>query len=130
MRTPELEKRHHASAVIARMLLTCCRAMLQGYDRQKNIAAVLPELLVAMAIRINDDEGKPPISINAIAANTGLPRTDVRRWLVPLIRQGVIVKSGGGYIDNDAYMQERADAPYFKQIVAAIREAAEALQDI
>ena len=72
MRTPELEARHHAAAMVGRMLLILSRSMLVGYSRGGNIAAVFPELLVVAAIRANDDRRKPPISINRISKLTGL----------------------------------------------------------
>ena len=72
MRTPEFEARHRASAVVSRMMLVICRSMLEGYSRDRNIAAVFPEMLVIMVIRDNDDQGLPPISANRIAKLIGI----------------------------------------------------------
>ena len=121
MRTPEMEERHHASAVVSRMLLICCRGMLRGYSgRGKNIAAVFPDLLTVMAIRVNDDRRLRPITPTKIAKASGLPRETVRRALLHLCKHGVIVKVGSGYIGNDAYMQARKDADYYRYIIRAI----------
>ena len=127
MRTPELEARHHAAAMVGRMLLILSRSMLVGYSRGSNIAAVFPELLVVAAIRANDDRRKPPISINRISKLTGLPRANIRRAIAQLIKHGVIEKSGGGHIGVDGYMQPHTGACYFKHMVAAIRATAREL---
>ena len=127
MRTLELDARRHAAAVASKMLLICCSAMLDGYSRQKKIAAVLPEMLVIMAIRVNEDEGGPPISVSRIATSIGMPRANVRRSLAHLIKHGVIEQSGKGYIGADAYLEARLRAPYFLRLIAAIRDAAREL---
>jgi predicted transcriptional regulator len=128
MRTPEMEARHQASAVVSRMMLICCRAMLVGYSRGKNIAAVFPEMLVVMAIRSNDDRSSRPISISGIARLTGLPRANVQRSLALLVQHRVVKRSGNGYIGDDSYLEARLHAPYFKRIVRAIRAASRELQ--
>lgn len=129
MRTRELEARHQASAVVSGMMLTCCLSMLEGY-RQKNLGSSWPEMLVTMAVQANDAEGKPPISGIKIAKLLKTSRQNVSNWLKPLVRHGVVKRSGQwGYVGDDAFLQDRVDAPYFKRIVAAIRAAAEDLRD-
>ena len=132
MRTPEMEARHHASAVVAQLVLIICRGMLRGYSgRGKNIAAVFPDLLTVMAIRVNDDRRMRPTTPTKIAKATGLPRETVRRALLHLCKHGVIVKIGAsGYIGNDAYMQARKDADYYRHIVNAIIAAARELSKL
>jgi hypothetical protein len=129
MRTPELEKRHRASAVVSKLMLICCHSMLEGYDKGgRNIAACHPEMMVIMAIRINDDRRCPPISANRIAKVIRLPRQNVDRWLATLIKHRVIKKSGNGYIGDDTYIGDRLRARYFLRMVRAIRAAARALE--
>ena len=128
MRSAELEARHNAAAVVSKLMLICCRAFPQGYNREnKNFAALMPELLVAMVIRVNDGKRGPPLSANRISKRIGMPRANVRRWLDQLVKQGIITKSDGGYVGNDDYLRARQDALYFKRIVRAIRAAAKAL---
>lgn len=111
------------------MLLICFREMLGGYNRQgKNIAAILPEILTIMAIKVNDDLHQPPMSANEIAKAINLPRVNVQRGIAELIAQGVIEKRERGYVATDDYMMPRMDAPYFKRIVSAIRSAARELE--
>jgi len=129
LRTPEFEARHRASAVISRMMLIVCRSMLEGYSRDRNIAAAFPEMLITMAIRDNDDQGLPPISVSAIARQTGLPRASVQRWLARLTQHRVIKKSDEGCVGDDRFLEARLDAKYFERIVAAIRLAARQLGD-
>jgi CRP-like cAMP-binding protein len=129
MRTPELAARHRASSVVSRMLLICCRSAHKGYNRNKNLAVVFPEMLVIMAIRSNDQRERMPLSANAIAKATGLPRANVQRWLPEMVAAGVIERRGRGYIGCDDYMQARLHAQYFRRIVRAIRAAARALEE-
>jgi DNA-binding transcriptional ArsR family regulator len=131
MRTPELQARHRASTVVCQMLLICCHAALQGYNRDgnKNIAVLWPEILTIMAIRVAEAHRRPPISINRLARLTGLSRRTVARSITHLVRHGVIEKKGEGYIGCDAYMQARLNARYFKHMVAAIKAASRELRD-
>src|ERR1700739_2277320 len=128
MRTPELEARHRASAIVSRMFRTILRAPM-GNFAASSISAVLPELLVAMAIRLNDGEGKPPTSLSEIARMTGIPRPTVQRLFQRLIERGVVLGTDGGIAGNDQYLLERIDAEYFKDAVIAIREAAKELEN-
>jgi predicted transcriptional regulator len=126
MRTPELEARHRASATVARMTLTIFKGMASDFGR-KNIASTVPELLVAMVIRLNDYDGLPPLSISELTRLTGIPRQTVRRIIERLVRRGVVNRTRGGITGNDDYLQERLRADFFLQIVAAIRTAADEL---
>jgi hypothetical protein len=133
MQTPELKTRHEASAILAQMLLIITRSLLEGYNRNKNVAAVWPEMMVLMAILLNDARHckQVPISANRIAKGTGLPRQSVDRWLVQLIKHHV-VKQGiktKGYVTDDSFLQARLNARYFKRIVRAIHAAANLLKD-
>jgi hypothetical protein len=125
MRTPELEARHSASAIISEMMLEVCAAMLEGYNGGKtNFAAVWPEWQVIMVIRLNDHRALPPLSVNKIAHITNVSRRNVDRLIANLIAHGVIKKSGTGYIGEDMYLYERLTASYFKRVVTAIDVAA------
>ena len=129
MRSAELEARRRAAAIASRMFLACCRSFLVGYNRRKNIARVLPEMLLIMAIRENDVRGRPPISANKIAKKTGVPRANVRRGLTYLIKHGIIEVEGKGYVGVDSFLEERLRAPYFQHVIAAIRAAAHMLEN-
>lgn len=128
MRTPELEARHSASAAVSRMFFTVLKAAL-GTFPETNISAGLPDLLIAMAVRLNDFDRQPPISLSHIARMTGMPRATVRRNVEKLLERGVVVRSDDGIIGSDAYLLERIDADYFKAVVRAIRCCANVLKD-
>lgn len=121
MRTPELERRHTASALLSKMLLLVVRLMDIGHRRNRNLAAHLAEMMVIMTIRVNDERGKPPLSENKLSKMTGLSRETVGRWLVPLTRHRVVKKVGKwGHVGDDAYLEKRIDALYFRRIAHII----------
>jgi IclR helix-turn-helix domain len=123
-----LAKRHKQSATIARLTVACFVAMRSGYPR-KHIGAVFEELLVALAIRINDDLGMPPLTASDIAKHLGLPRSNVRRCLDALISEGVIRKEAdGGYRGELDWLASRIDAEYFLKIRDAVITAADELK--
>ena len=127
MRTPELEARHRASAIVARMYLRTLQAIMGDLARE-SLATTVPEMLIAMVVRMNDDQEKPPISISEIERMTGISRKTVRRHVNRLIGRGVVIRSDDGVRGSDDYLMARIDAAYFREIVEAIREAAEALE--
>jgi hypothetical protein len=125
-----LVKRHKQSAIIARLTVTCFVAMRSGYPR-KHIGAVFEELLVGLAIRINDDLGMPPLTASDIAKHLGLPRSNVRRCLDALIGESVIRKEAdGGYRGELDWLASRIDAEYFLKIRDAVITAADALKTL
>lgn len=102
--------------------------MRSGYER-KHLGAVFEELLVALAIRVNDDFGAPPITASDIARHLGVPRSNVRRCLDLLIDEGVIRKEGEhGYRGELDWLAARIDAGYFRKIHDAIIIAADQLK--
>jgi predicted transcriptional regulator len=118
---PEFAARRRASTTVSKMMLICCRNLVRAY-RPGNIATVFPELLVSMAVRVNDQRrGNKPISIIAIARITGMPRANVQRFLKHLVRHGVVEKRDGGYVSCDDYLRQRLGARYFVHIIRAIR---------
>ena len=127
MRTPELEARHRASAIAARMYLRTLTAIMGDLSRD-NLALTVPDMLIAMVVRLNDDQGKPPISISEIERMTGISRRTVRRHIEQLVERGVVIRSDDGVVGSDAYLLSRLDAAYFKEIVQAVRDAAKELE--
>ena len=127
MRTPELEARHRASAIVARMYLRTLTAIMGDLSRD-NLALTVPDMLIAMVVRLNDDQGKPPISISEIERMTGISRRTVRRHIEQLVERGVVIRSDDGVVGSDAYLLSRLDAAYFKEIVQAVRDAAKELE--
>lgn len=127
MRTPELEARHRASAIVARMYLRTLQAMMGDFARE-NISMTLPDMLIAMVVRLNDDLRKTPVSISEIERMTGISRKTVRRHVRQLVERGVVIREDDGVVGSDAYLSARIDAAYFKEIVAAIRDAAKELE--
>ncbi|MEY9428164.1 putative transcriptional regulator [Bradyrhizobium ottawaense] len=125
----EYARRHTKAAAVSRMFLTCTRAMSRAYPHQKNVGQLLPDLLVIMAIRVNDQRRRcKPISISQIARVTGLPRTNVRRILPLLLKVGVIDKSDDGYVGDTAFLRKRIKARYFQAILKAVERCARELR--
>ena len=120
-----LTKRHRQSAIVGRLLVAGFVAMRSGYAR-KHIGAVLEELLVALAVRIADDFGAPPLTASHLSKHLGLPRSNVRRCLDALISEGVIRKEGEhGYRGELDWLAARVDAEYILKIQGAIITAAD-----
>jgi hypothetical protein len=123
-----LAKRHKQSAIVGRLLVECFVAVRSGYAR-KNVGAVFEELLVAMMIRMSDDLGVPPRSASDISRYLGLPRSNVRRCLESLVREGVVRKvNENGHTGELDWLASRIDAEYFLKIRDGIIAAAEALK--
>lgn len=127
MRTPELEARRRASAIVARMYLRTLTAIMGDLSRD-SLAMAVPDMLIAMVVRLNDDQGKPPISISEIERMTGISRRTVRRHVEQLVERGVVIRSDDGVVGSDAYLLARIDAAYFKEVVQAVRDAAKELE--
>lgn len=127
-----LDQRRRASVIVSKLMLICSAALVEGYVRKDDhIAGLYPEILVAMAIRVNDSKrGCKPMSILAIAKATRMPRTNVRRFLVLLVENQVVAKSGNGYVGHDGFLRDRINARYFKRMKFAICAAADALRKI
>ena len=121
-------KRHRQSAIISRLTVACFVAMRSGYAR-KHLGAVFEELLAALAIRLADDLGAPPLTASDLSKYLGLPRSNVRRCLEALISEGVIRKEGEhGYKGELDWLASRIDAEYFLKIRDAIVAAADELK--
>jgi len=123
-----LVKRHKQSAIIGRLTVACFVAMRSGYDR-KHLGAVFEELLTALAIRVADDLGAPPLTASDLSRHLGLPRSNVRRCLEALIEEGVVRKENEhGYRGELDWLASRVDAAYFQTIRDAIIRAADELK--
>ena len=123
-----LAKRHKQSAIIGRLTVACFVALRSGYAR-KHLGAVFEELLVGLAIRINDDLGARPLTASDISRHLGLPRSNVRRCLDVLVGEGVLRKEAeGGYRGQLDWLASRIDAEYFLRIRDAIVIAADELK--
>jgi predicted transcriptional regulator len=123
------EERRRASVTVSKMLLILSRLMVIGYVRPLNIAAIYPEILVLMAIRVNDARHRKPMTAHRISKVTGMPRENVRRFLKILIKHEAVIRSGIGYVGHDGFLQKRVGARYFKHMVSAIHAASRALKD-
>lgn len=123
-----LAKRRKQSAIVGRLLVAGFVAMRSGYPR-KHLGAVFEELLVAMMIRMSDDLGAPPRTASDISRYLGLPRSNVRRCLDLLIRDGVVRKvNENGHTGELDWLASRIDAEYFLKIRDAIITAADELK--
>jgi hypothetical protein len=125
-----LAKRHKQSAIVGRLLVECFVAMRSGYAR-KHVGAVFEELLVAMMIRMSDELGAPPRTASDISRYLGLPRSNVRRCLASLIREGVVRKvNENGHTGELDWLASRIDAEYFLKIRDRIIAAADELKTL
>ena len=129
-RSRALDRRARRSAIIARMTLTIFRNM-SGYFGHSNLAACVPDLLISMTIRDNDESGLPPISLSEISRMTGISRRTVGRRIDRLEERGAFIhEMDTGAYGNDAYLEARLHAKFFMIILQAIAEGAEALRKI
>jgi hypothetical protein len=124
-----LAARHAQSAIISQLCFTVIKAMQTVY-RAKNIGQLVETFLVAMAIRINDDAGGEPSTIASLAKFLNVPRSNAKRAADALVKHGVLRKEGTAYVGDLDFLAERADAEYFKEVVAAVLKAADDLREI
>jgi len=124
----EFKERHTAAAIFSQTMLVAILASLEGLPptargrrkgRPQGIAEV-PQLFVAMVIRLNDERGLPPISQRAIARQLRTSHQNIGHWLEPLLTCSMIKHSGRGYTGNDGWMLERIDAQHFRRLVRAL----------
>lgn len=125
---PALAVRHSQSAIISQLCFAIIRAMQAAYHA-KNIGQLVETYLVAMAIRINDDAGGEPSTIATLAKYLNSPRSNVKRAADALVKHGMLKKEGTAYVGDLEFLAERADAEYFKQMVAAVLKAADDLRE-
>ena len=126
---PALARRHRQAAILSRMMLAVIGSLHSAY-RRKNVGAVFPELMISMVIRINDDEGKPPLHINTLAKLVKMPRSNVRRALEYLIVVGLVKKQNDGYVGDLDFLKARLNPPYWLDALAAIETAADELRKL
>lgn len=128
--SPALAKRHTQSAIVSVMMISIIASVRRAYQRKRNAGSVVEEILVAMAIRQNDEANGAPLTVSGIAKMLNVPRSNVKRATDDLIGVGMIRKEGAGFVGNLAYLEARLDADYFKDVLAAILKAADALRKI
>jgi DNA-binding transcriptional ArsR family regulator len=86
-------------------------------------------LLVAMAIRENDGDGKPPMKVSDLVKRLKMPRSNVRRALAKLLDDGMIhERNDSSYVGSIDYLAARIDAEYFIEIKKAVHAASAALK--
>lgn len=129
MRTPELEKRHRASAKFSQMMLIVLKCLHEASSRKRNISAAMPAIHILLVIQLNDYRHRPPISQNKLHKKTGLHNKTVHLWLIRLIEFGAVEEKDGGYVGSDAFLEARLDAKYFQRIVRVICAAGRLLKD-
>jgi hypothetical protein len=123
-----LAMRHKQSAIVSTMMIAVTRSMRLVYQRKRNFSAVVEDMLVAMAVRENDEAGREPLTIAAIADILNMPRSNAKRAVDAVVAQGVIRREKTGYIGDLDFLKARADAIYFKEAMAAILTAADELR--
>lgn len=123
-----LATRHRQGAIVSGMMVTIVSALRRTYTHKRNFSAFFEERLVGAAIRQNDEAGGEPLTITGIAKMLSLPRSNIKRATDALTGEGMVRKEGAGFVGDLAYLQGRADADYFKVIMAAILQAADDLR--
>jgi hypothetical protein len=127
-RTP-LQQRARQSAIVSRTILVIFKELRQAYrPHEKNIGRLFQQLLVAMAIRLQDERHRSPTSISALSRIACLPRSNVARAVKALSHAHVIKKQGNGYIGDGSFLLSRLEARYFKRILGAIIGGADELR--
>jgi biotin operon repressor len=129
-RSPALQRRARQSAIVARLTLTIFRNMTGDFGHDDLVACV-PDLLISMVIRENDEAGNPPLSLSEISRLTGISRRTVGRRVDALVERGAFIHQVGvGVYGNDGYLEDRIEAEFFMIILKAIAEAADALSKL
>ncbi|RXG91558.1 MarR family transcriptional regulator [Bradyrhizobium zhanjiangense] len=128
MRTPELEARRRAAAAISKMALVITRSSAATFS-ESAIMSVVPPLITAMVIRLNEAETGNPSTISELARQTGFSRQTVRRQCDDMIAKGILERRNEGVIASDEFL-EQIDPAHFRSVIQAIREAATELADI
>jgi hypothetical protein len=129
-RSPALDRRARRSAIVARLTLTIFREMTRDFGHN-DLAECVPDLLISMAIRVNDEDGHAPIALKQLERFTGISRRTVGRRINSLAKRGAFIfEEDVGVYGNDAYLEARMEADFFINIMLAIAEAEEALKKI
>ena len=123
-----LQRRHQESVIVSKMMLKICFEMIEVIGATHFGPAVEP-LLVAMAIRENDGDGKPPMKVSDLVKRLKMPRSNVRRALAKLLDDGMIhERNDSSYVGSIDYLAARIDAEYFIEIKKAVHAASAALK--
>jgi DNA-binding transcriptional ArsR family regulator len=123
-----LQRRHQESVIVSKMMLKICFEMIEVIGAPHFGPAVEP-LLVAMAIRENDGDGKPPMKVSDLVKRLKMPRSNVRRALAKLLDDGMIhERNDSSYVGSIDYLAARIDAEYFIEIKKAVHAASAALK--
>ena len=123
-----LQRRHQESVIVSKMMLKICFELIEAIGSPHFGPAVGP-LLVAMAIRENDGDGKPPMKVSDLAKRLKMPRSNVRRALAKLLDDGMIhERNDSSYVGSIDYLAARIDAEYFIEIKKAVHTASAALK--
>ena len=123
-----LQRRHQESVIVSKMMLKICLELIEVIGAPHFGPAVEP-LLVAMAIRENDGDGKPPMKVSDLVKRLKMPRSNVRRALAKLLDDGMIhERNDSSYVGSIDYLAARIDAEYFIEIKKAVHAASAALK--
>lgn len=129
LETP-IERRQRAGSIIARLLLLIFRASHDTYNRGVDLNKVMPEIFVAMAIRVIQVRTGKAATLNQIVRLTTFKRTSVKRYCDALIREGMVREEDGRlrYGINPDYRGAQVAARHFRLIRRAIIAASTVLQ--
>jgi CRP-like cAMP-binding protein len=125
-----ISKRQRQSAVMAAAVLIMFREMCNVYrPREKNMGRKIQELFVLLAIRLQDGSRRSkPLSTRQISRMTNLPRSNVQRVLLRLVRERLIVKTDEGYEGDGNYLLANLEARYHRRIMGTFLGAANQLR--
>lgn len=115
----DVRKRRWQAAHISLMLMIIFKEMQKGYGHGK-INNTLPELMVLFAITIYCRHDLPAIPISRLARFCDLPRPNVQRYVMRLIKNGAVVRAKGGVTLNAEYAARQTLTKPFDRIMRKI----------
>lgn len=117
-----VEFRMQQAAIISRLMLFLLHTAKRSYRSGENVGAVIAEIMVGMAILVDQQDERGPADINRIMRATGLPRNTIRRALKSVIEHGGVVKVDGDgingtnrYATNVDFIEQRVDASFWRR---------------
>ncbi len=88
---------------ILKMLLEVMRGFCSAYFNGSRFGSCAPDLILVGAIFVGQAEGRP-MNATKLAAFAGMPRATVIRRLAVLIREGLVVRAGSGFVVPEALL--------------------------
>ena len=123
-------RRRREGEIVSRIIILFFRIAYEIYRYEgKKLDALLAELYTALVIRKLARNGEP-VSISAAAREASFSISNMRRYLIALEQQGLLIKVGKGYCIDPEYRGAAVGARHVRTVRRAILSAAAALRKL